>query len=522
MSAQDSWWIAFGFPAFERGKDLFPRPGQILSYYRKHTLRENGKHWTRKEVAVALGVSVWEIGNLENHDIGFTFERRCLLVQILDIDPRLFGVVRLEDVTQELQTITGEFKKQHIQPFEQSPDGFPRPGQALKHYRYWKKHENGSAWTQADLAYILGISEQTIRDMENRDKGFTFERRQFLAHLLAIPPALLGITTQEELLKASRVIHKTAQCPTIHTSKDVILDVAQCRQTLQVYQESNYTYGGQALMNSIYDWIALLRQELPHVKTETQKTERYELLIGYYRLTATILRDLQRFDDALLYANLAVKLAGHLNSDEHYAVALCRRGKILLDKANVLNDVQALHPARDDFQLALSLKERLPEPVISSILLNGGHAIARGARSEKERTQALHMMDQAGTIARKGKGEDQHAFKIDTGRYHIDKGDAFIALGRPGDAIRELSLIADNPLNRRRNAYRDVYLAQAYLKQKDFDEAASLAATALPALKEIHASISIERIVSIYNDLKKSPFHDTIEMAHLEWLLWQR
>jgi hypothetical protein len=52
--------------------------------------------------------------------------------------------------------------------FDEGLDGFPRPGQVTKHYRSLKKKEDGLPWRQADLAYVLGISEQEVRNMENR------------------------------------------------------------------------------------------------------------------------------------------------------------------------------------------------------------------------------------------------------------------------------------------------------------------------------------------------------------------
>jgi tetratricopeptide (TPR) repeat protein len=222
-----------------------------------------------------------------------------------------------------------------------------------------------------------------------------------------------------------------------------------------------------------------------------------------------------------------VELAEHISNNLCYAIALCRRGKIWLDQANVLDDPQALHTALEaaahDFQQAYSLKERLPQSVLGPILLNGGHTQARLANGEKARTQqALNMMDQAITIARNNRAEDPFnvngVLKIEVGRCHLDKGDVLSALGRPNDAIDELSLIADSS-NKRRNAYRDVYLAQSYLQKGDFDQAARLVISALPLLKEIHAVICLARISAIYKQLQKSPFKNNPEVARLDYLL---
>ncbi|MBV9232071.1 MAG: helix-turn-helix transcriptional regulator [Chloroflexi bacterium] len=411
--------------------------------------------------------------------------------------------------------------------FDEGPDGFPRPGQVTKHYRYLKKKDNGTPWTQADLAYVLGVSEQEVRNMENRDRGFSLERRRFLANLFSISPIIYGVVTRELAEQWLEQQQSIIQRATIRTPKKITVDITCSREALYQYQESNYAQGGQTLIQDVSRWITLLSQELPDVSDEKQKIERYELLIGYHCLMATILRDLQHIDQAIPSANKAVELAEYIPHNLCYAIALCRRGKIWLDQANVLDDSLAIHAALQaaahDFQLAYALKEKLPQSVLSPILLNGGHTQARLANGNKQRTQqALNMMDQAITMARNNKAEAPFnvngIFKIEVERCHLDKGDVLIALGRPKDAIDELSLIADSP-NKRRNAYRDVYLAQAYLQKGDLDHAARLAISALPLIKEIHAVICLARIPAIYKQLQKSPFKNNPEVARLDYLL---
>lgn len=411
--------------------------------------------------------------------------------------------------------------------FDEGTDGFPRPGQVLKHYRYLKKKDDAAPWTQGDLAYVLGTSEQTIRDMENRDRGFTLERRRFLIKLFAIPSVLYGVVTLEEVTQQLAQRHAMFQGATISTTKKVMVDIVRCRELLTEYQEANYARGGPTLIQDASGWIALLDEEVSSVSDSQQRRERYELLIGFHCLMATILRDLYRFEQALPHANKAVEIAEQLEDDLHYPIALCRRGKIWLDQTHVWNDPHLSHTALEaatcDFQRAIAFKEKLPLPVQSSLLLNAGHAQARSAQLEKERTEALRMMDQAANIARTSneRGSLNGALKIEVGRCHLDKGDALMALGRANDAIQEFSLIGDSA-NQRRNAYRDVYLAQAYLQKKDYDYAARLASDALPKIKEIHANICTARIVDIHKQLEMSSFRNNPEVARLGWLLIAR
>ena len=92
--------------------------------------------------------------------------------------------------------------------------------------------------------------------------------------------------------------------------------------------------------------------------------------------------------------------------------------------------------------------------------LKSGHVQAIMAQDEKDRIVGLRTMDKAGTIARQlGKDNHSYHFKTDVDHYHIDKGSALLALGRPKDAIAELSQASEKPAFTRRNVYRDILTA---------------------------------------------------------------
>jgi hypothetical protein len=192
---------------------------------------------------------------------------------------------------------------------------------------------------------------------------------------------------------------------------------------------------------------------------------------------------------------------------------------VLLDQGRGSKDRNVLEAARLDYQKALALSSYLPPVVLSSILLRGGHAQAMIADYGDERSVALAMMDRAGNIARNREKEDPHGLKIDVDRYHIDKAAALIALKCPSDAIAELALVADNQGFQRRNAYKDVLLAQAYLSKRDYAYAALLAGSALPGLKAIRSDMNVARVAAMLAQLKESPAKDSPDVARLEWLI---
>ncbi|HJT59092.1 MAG TPA: hypothetical protein VJ761_21475 [Ktedonobacteraceae bacterium] len=80
--------------------------------------------------------------------------------------------------------------------FEIGPDGFPRPGQVLRHFRQKHLKANGKPWTQCDLSQVLGKRELAAREMELRDTGLNdIALRREIAELFDIPPGLLGLAT---------------------------------------------------------------------------------------------------------------------------------------------------------------------------------------------------------------------------------------------------------------------------------------------------------------------------------------
>lgn len=57
--------------------------------------------------------------------------------------------------------------------FEVGKSGFPRAGQVVKYYRERKMDDKGRSWTQKALAKVLGITENAVRDREQRRRyGF--------------------------------------------------------------------------------------------------------------------------------------------------------------------------------------------------------------------------------------------------------------------------------------------------------------------------------------------------------------
>ncbi len=96
------WWVELGYPdAFDLGKDgFFPRPGQVVKYYRERKMDDKGKAWTQKNLAKTLGLTPNGVGDIENRDVGMDdFDRRQFLCKLFGIPPILLGIVTLDEIT---------------------------------------------------------------------------------------------------------------------------------------------------------------------------------------------------------------------------------------------------------------------------------------------------------------------------------------------------------------------------------------------------------------------------------------
>jgi transcriptional regulator with XRE-family HTH domain len=399
--------------------------------------------------------------------------------------------------------------------FDAGKDGFPRPGQVVKYYRRLKLNEEGKPWTQKDLARVLGISEQALRDLENRDAGMdSYDRRRFLADLLNIPPVLLGIVSLEEILKGQEANKCMTTIQTVASTRKPAraVDMSEYQTSLLSYWEANHVFTARGAMMDIQARIDNLYRELPYTRRE-QKVQMMELLCGYHQFMANLLRDAQEYDASVVHLNKAYQLAKKLDKKELIALVLHRRGITLQEQGNIQDAVR-------DYGEARTYEAFLPANLVGSILLESGLVAAKDARSDKERRAALKFLERGGTIARTSERvEDPHFLKLNTDRYHLSKGSALIAMGWNNEAVDELSLVNCNPTQKRRQAYCDILQAQAYANLGMFPMAVSIAEDALLVVQEIKSCVNVARVEKIYRQLLTSSYKNNPEVARLGYLL---
>jgi len=401
--------------------------------------------------------------------------------------------------------------------FAQGRDGFfPRTGEIVKHYRRLKMDTKGKPWTQRRLANALGVeTDQTIWDLENKDTGMDFHRRQFLSKLLAIPPILLGIRTVNEIeqlveqqRKASTVM--VVVSTPIATSRKLTIDVEEYTDLLDNYLKTFINNPAQISITNIVLCIDGLDRELPRVR---DKKPIQELLCRFHDLVACILGDQQEYDEALVHLEKALQFAQLLNDDELKVLVLHDYG-IILWKAGRPGE------ALKRYQEARRYEQRLPDNLRGALLLETGSTKALVASTPDKKDAAIALIDQVGNIVRSNRKEaDPYFLDLNLDRYHLTRSRSLIAVGRNRDAIEEIGLVKGGPEYPHRQAEKDIYQAQALTNLGKYPEATPLATSGLIVAQEIDSKVNIALVERMYKKFPRDLFKHDDDVARLEYLL---
>ncbi|MBV9022110.1 MAG: hypothetical protein JOZ71_15535 [Ktedonobacteraceae bacterium] len=98
-SQQPPWWEQEGYSPFEAGPDGYPRPGQVIRWYRERKMKTlaDGRHkpWTQADLAQACDPPISEesVNRMERQNKGLdSMKRREALSFMLSIPPALLGL----------------------------------------------------------------------------------------------------------------------------------------------------------------------------------------------------------------------------------------------------------------------------------------------------------------------------------------------------------------------------------------------------------------------------------------------
>ncbi len=523
MNTRLYWWNEFGSFQPRNAKEQYPDPSQVTLHFR--LLRG----MTRHELAQELGISSSMACHMEKENIGLDSITRCRkLAWLLDIPAFLFGLDSLHHTPE-----AGWWEKEGYSPFDTGSDTYPLIGQVIKYYRVLKlrqaqqvrNHDSGEEkWTQYGLAVALGVSDFTVRKMENNHKGLdSITRRQALAFFLNIPPVLLGLDSLSHPLavepELSVYSHLTRPRPIVLGTETL----GKYRTTLESTWKTYYSSHGQDAIGRALREIKQL-QDVVSLTRGKQQNQVIEIQSLYHQFILNVVREQQNFDSAIAHVDCAISLAKYIGNDELTSTAVIRRGMAHLSQGNLVI-------ATIDANEALLFAKHARPQVKGHVLLDAGLIYAHQADSSTGVRTALELLDQAEHIARSGNfDEDDYFLKFNPGIYHIGRARALLALGYSNGQLKkeklqealgefELAEQLTNANMTRRRALIDLFRAQTHFKLGEFSFAASEALQDLDAFKKVESRLNIARITEIYHLLRASSYGNAPLVLRLRWVL---
>ncbi len=516
----NEWWQTFGTFDPENEQGLYPHPGQVVAHYR----RERG--WSQADLARRLGIQARMIHYLEKKQFGLdSISRRRRLVELLSIPPALLGLdMRYPLAPQEPYWWTQE----GYPPFPAGEDGYPQPGAVIKHYRQQqiKRQLTGErAWTQADLAEALGISELAIRRMENHNEYLdSSQRRRMLTAVLAIPPTLLGLDARHA---GPHQGPDPAALPLIYLPFDRaegdLLSIYHDQQTA-LYNEFRLSRQPQLLTRAVHR-ITHLQRLAPIARSE-HLPGILKLEFNYAQFVADATADLYGISAALPYVDLCQTIAQGYLQLEGQPDPGCRDllANTLIGKAIAYFELGATEGARRHAEEALSYAPSACRSVQSFVLEEAARILAHLADGERERKQALQLLEQAERLLDEeatSERADPYFLASDRGYYHLNRARTLLALGAPAAALVELDQAHQTtlPTFQTRQLFIAIHQALAHLNLKEYDLATNLALQAALEARRISARRALASLADLHNRLKQSPYGSAPSVARLGWLV---
>jgi transcriptional regulator with XRE-family HTH domain len=381
---------------------------------------------------------------------------------------------------------------------------YPHMGQVIAYYRLKR-----GLRTQQDLAIALGCSKRTVEELEgtvNMNTPDSVERRQVLALLLKIPPALLALDWRFMVYENNGT-----------DRENTFADIAQLLQddTYTLYQNilrmgRGHLYnGGPSYITTIVDEslnkLRLVVQGMPKVEREPWQ----EMLCRYYQLSTSFA--LRRLDkkQSLLYAKQSIEVARELDNIPLLASAYYRRIRVALDlrKAEISDYEKQKHleRAKADLQTVLRYIEQVGPILRGNIYLIAAEVFALDSGDASIRKQCEKWQDKAATIVyRSEEDEDNTYLKLNATGLHHEKAKTLLHFGQLREAHSEL-------VTARRTLQADLltwhinlYLTEAniYKAQKDLEGSAASGIEAYKIAKVVQSSKDEIEVKKLFLDLK--------------------
>ena len=377
----------------------------------------------------------------------------------------------------------------------------PHMGEVISHYRKQRYQ------TQVEFATASGYNVRTVQEWETTIMINDHERRIFLAKLLKIPPALLGLDWR-------LVTYQDAT----GTLTDPLSEMVEL-----IEEDAYYQYEDMLVMGWECLYAGKLTEIAPRIERRlgkliaitkqapvSQQEAWQSLLCQFYQLHSRILEhrgtDDSNTKNALYQNKQAVRIATDLDDNELLLASLFRSSTLYMEHDNY-------GLAQQNIQGALDRIEHVRTPLKVNVYLAAANAnavyIAHDQTLEK---QIQRWLDKALTAVYKGKIEDDNSFlKPKLAAVHHEKAKTLLLFSRLHPSSTKYLKDARNELNMAWKALPPDLVtwrinfclteAKLFVAEHDIEGGARIGIQALEAAKLMGSKRRETQVEALYYDL---------------------
>ena len=376
-------------------------------------------------------------------------------------------------------------------PFDPGEDGLPHMGQVISHYaKLSGLKTNDLAFRLTQQGWKVGERRmEQLLSQHNLAEPQQISRRRLLTQLLAIPPALLGLS---QVIEVSHAVSGHEKAPLVVDADTLV----RYESALATYWDSFYTSSVQRYGESIERWRAHL-DELSHTVRVADRTHILMLLCRFQQLAAVAARDQSDFVRALHHHDESVRLAQELNNAELLAASLFRRAKTRTHQ-------RRLDDALADVNAAIPYAQRSRDQLRGYVYQMAAEVISQLPPSAEQAKRYRFLMDETGKILRKGVLEDDGSFaRLTMTGYQQDRARGFLRLGDHEaalDAIAVAEKTQDLEMTRWQ-AETSILRAHTLADTGEVEWACSELEEAIPLVRATRSGGKKRKVTAIYKRL---------------------
>ena len=381
--------------------------------------------------------------------------------------------------------------------FSPGVGNLPHMGEVIALYRA-KRYRS-----QADFALAAGYSKRAIEEWESSVFTHDHERRIFLAKMLRIPPALLGLDWRLVAFDNNQGEYKD---PLPHMAELLEEDAYYAYEDILIMGHE-YIHNGGPL--DIVSRVGRRLRKLGEITRYARATERdawQSLLCRYYQLS-TRMKQQCLMDDAAAskHAALAISLALDLQDAELIASAFVNSACTHTQQGNT-------EEARKDIAAAMEYIDKVRNgPLKGNIYLESANINTPIAINDRTlQDQCKKWQDRAATLLYRGMpASDENFFRFNLSAVHHEKAKSLLFWQKTKDerkAVRQKLTTAIETLSPDLNVWKAYYYmteARLNLADHDIESSARAGLEALKIARTMRSQMEEENARSFYYELNR-------------------